>query len=180
MEQELLVKWEELNDQLKNYVYSKVKDWGDTRDLLQEIFLKVYTKIESLRNRDKLIPWIFSIARNEVNAFFRARSKSKPMPIAEEEEIFNYNEHFKDCLMGFVDRLPSKYREALVLIELEGLSQKELAERLGISYSGAKSRVQRGREKLKELFTDCCDIEHDAYGNIIGYKKGSVSYCNCQ
>ena len=179
MEQELLIKWEELNDQLKNYIFSKVKDWSDTRDLLQETFLKVYTKIGSLKNRDKLIPWIFTIARNEVNAFFRNKSKTLPSTEEEEVEIFNYNEHFRDCLMGFVDRLPEKYREALVLIELEGLSQKELAERLGISYSGAKSRVQRGREKLKELFTDCCDIEHDAYGNIIGYKKGSVSYCNC-
>jgi RNA polymerase sigma-70 factor (ECF subfamily) len=76
--------------------------------------------------------------------------------------------------------LPEPYRDALVLTEFEGLTQKELAERLGISLSGAKSRVQRGREKLKEMLFDCCRFEFDRRGRMIECQpraKGSCQEC---
>jgi len=69
-----------------------------------------------------------------------------------------------------MQRLPQKYLEALELYEFQGLSQKELSEKLGISYSGAKSRVQRGRKKLKYLLEGCCHIESDRYGNIVDFR----------
>jgi RNA polymerase sigma-70 factor, ECF subfamily len=65
--------------------------------------------------------------------------------------------------------LPDPYRDAIVLTEFDGLSQKELAGRLGISVSGAKSRVQRGRALLKRQLLDCCQFEFD---------RGSVIDCN--
>ena len=58
-----------------------------------------------------------------------------------------------------IDRLPEPYREALVMTAFEGLAQEDLAKRLGISVSAAKSRVQRGREQLKEMLLDFCDSE---------------------
>ena len=70
--------------------------------------------------------------------------------------------------IGF-ELLPEKYRQAVYLTDIVGLSQKELAKSLGISYSGAKSRVQRGREKLKEIILQCCEVQADGYGNILGY-----------
>ena len=73
------------------------------------------------------------------------------------------------CIPAFLDSLPEKYREALFEVEINGLSQLELAKKLDISYSGAKSRVQRGREKLREALLDCCDIAADKYGNILEY-----------
>lgn len=73
---------------------------------------------------------------------------------------------FTPCLEPFLSRLPAEFREALQLTELGSLSQKDYAARLGISYSGAKSRVQRARRQLHELFTACCRIEAYAYGNI--------------
>ncbi len=67
----------------------------------------------------------------------------------------------------FVARLPTPYREALTLTELEGLTQKEAAEMMGVSLSGMKSRVQRGREKLRGLLENCCEIALDARGRVI-------------
>jgi RNA polymerase sigma-70 factor (ECF subfamily) len=62
----------------------------------------------------------------------------------------------------------------LRLSELEGISQKEIAVRLGISYSGAKSRIQRGREKLKQLFYECCHLEFSPDGSVLqAYVKDS-------
>ena len=75
------------------------------------------------------------------------------------------------CMMPMIETLPVKYREALVLADLKGMSQKQLAEHLDISYSGAKSRVQRAREKLKQAFVTCCEISSDSYGNIIEYRQ---------
>ncbi|HAH00091.1 MAG TPA: RNA polymerase subunit sigma-24, partial [Ktedonobacter sp.] len=63
------------------------------------------------------------------------------------------------CIKTMVDSLPNDYREALYLTEYEGLTQRELADRLGLSFSGAKSRVQRAREKLKVMLLDCCHFE---------------------
>ncbi|MEO1451622.1 MAG: sigma factor-like helix-turn-helix DNA-binding protein, partial [Bacteroidota bacterium] len=76
----------------------------------------------------------------------------------------------------FLKQLPPKYQEALTATALEGVSQKELAEQLGISYSGAKSRVQRGKEKLKSLILACCKTETDRYGNLIEIQKKA---CDC-
>jgi len=63
--------------------------------------------------------------------------------------------------------LPEPYRKALVLTELEGLTQQELADKVGISLSGAKSWVQRGRQQLKEMLTECCAFEFDRRGGVI-------------
>jgi RNA polymerase sigma-70 factor (ECF subfamily) len=76
---------------------------------------------------------------------------------------------------AMVNALPEPYREALYLTEYQGLSQRELAARLGISLSGAKSRVQRAREKLKQLLLDCCHFEFDRLGRIIDYQPR----CTC-
>jgi RNA polymerase sigma-70 factor, ECF subfamily len=86
----------------------------------------------------------------------------------EQEEIKERALQLADCcLRPMIEALPAIYRDALIMTDLEGLSQKALAEKLGISISGAKSRVQRAREKLKEEILNCCQYEFDKYGNII-------------
>jgi RNA polymerase sigma-70 factor (ECF subfamily) len=67
-----------------------------------------------------------------------------------------------------VARLPSPYREAVTLTELEGLTQKDAAEMLGVSVSGMKSRVQRGRERIRRMFEECCEMSVDCRGHVTG------------
>lgn len=74
------------------------------------------------------------------------------------------------CVRAMVRSLPEMDRQALVLTEYQGLTQKEMAERLGLSFSGAKSRVQRAREKLKQQLLECCHFELDRRGHIIDYQ----------
>jgi len=78
-----------------------------------------------------------------------------------------------------IENLPDKYKEAILLTELNQLTHKELGESLGISLSGAKSRVQRARKMLKEMLTSCCSLEFDVMGNIIDYKHNmsKCKYC---
>jgi RNA polymerase sigma-70 factor (ECF subfamily) len=73
-----------------------------------------------------------------------------------------------ECVALFVARLPPSYREAITLTELEGMTQKDAAELLGISLSGMKSRVQRGREKVREMFHEVCQVSVDCRGRVIG------------
>jgi RNA polymerase sigma-70 factor (ECF subfamily) len=62
------------------------------------------------------------------------------------------------------------YRQAVQLSEIEGLPQQEVADRLGLSLSGAKSRIQRGRLMLKDELERCCRFEFDRRGNVMDYE----------
>ena len=71
----------------------------------------------------------------------------------------------------FVAALPSPYREAITLTELQGMTQKDAAEMLGISLSGMKSRVQRGRQQISEMLQACCEIALDARGHVVSFDR---------
>lgn len=71
---------------------------------------------------------------------------------------------------GLVDGLPEHYRQAVRLSEIEGHAQREVADRLGLSLSGAKSRVQRGRAILRERLLECCHVELDRRGHVIDFR----------
>ncbi|MCR9286641.1 MAG: RNA polymerase sigma factor SigZ [Bacteroidetes bacterium] len=178
------IKWQNINQSLQKFVQSKVQDEVISKDILQDVYVKVQLKLPQLKDEAKLMPWVFQIARNEINDHFRRQRKTRTLDIVDgenakdESEMPNTHQGFSQCVPSFLDALPEKYREALFLVEIEGLPQKELAERLNISYSGAKSRVQRGREKLKEALLECCKIKTDVYGNILEYQK-RVSLDDC-
>lgn len=78
-----------------------------------------------------------------------------------------------------IQDLPDIYKQALILTEFDNYTQKELAMQLGLSVSGAKSRVQRARHKLKGMLLNCCSIEQDHRGNVIDYKQkdNKCNYC---
>src|SRR5204863_2532336 len=117
------------------------------------VFLKIHTRIDTLRNEERLPSWIYQIARNAIADYYRERratlALSEVPVLAEEAGDDDVIKELIPSIKAMVDNLPADYREALYLTEYQGLTQRELAERLGLSFSGAKSRVQRAREKLK-------------------------------
>jgi RNA polymerase sigma-70 factor, ECF subfamily len=72
-------------------------------------------------------------------------------------------------------RLPPTRREAITLGDLEGVNQMEAAKRVGVSVSGMKSRVQRGRKQLRAVLEECCRIEFDRRGAIVAYDRRAPS-----
>ena len=173
MNDEIITNWNDLNKALVNFINQKVKNTEISKDISQEVFVKVFSKIETLKNKDKIIPWIYQITRNEINTFFRKQSSAQEnvVQIIPEDLEENLTTEFSKCVQPMIDNLPLKYQEAIKMTEIEGLSQKELAKSLNISYSGAKSRVQRGRKLLKSLLQQCCTINTDKYGNITDYEQ---------
>ncbi len=173
MNKETLIIWNDLNKALVNFINQKVKNTETSKDISQDIFIIVFSKIDTLKNKDKIIPWIYQITRNEINSYFRKQKFGQEIEVVDKSDILDKNltVEFSKCIQPMINSMPLKYQEAIKMTEIEGVSQKELAKFLDISYSGAKSRVQRGREMLKSLLQECCMIYTDKYGNITDYKQ---------
>ena len=172
--------WQEYGDRLRQFLLSRVKNRADADDLLQEILIKTYQHLYTVEKPEKLLSWIFQIARNTLIDYYRksgakaAREdiwlKGAILTDEEPEQYEQVRQELTECIRPFLNQLPDKYREALEAVDLQGLSQKELAKELGLSYSAVKSRVQRGRGLLKEKFHECCHYQLDVRGNLIDYQ----------
>lgn len=165
--------WQQFNQELKRFIVSRIRDNDIANDILQEVFIKINENIHSLKDDKKLVQWIYQITRNVIIDHFRKATQAETLDYFVEEEASPKKAHINlsCCVMPFINQLAPHDREVLLLTDIEKLGQKELAIYLGISYSGAKSRVQRAREKLKDLFEQCCSIEYDKYGTVIDYYK---------
>ncbi len=164
--------WETFHKELKAFALSKIKNLADTEDLLQEVFIKIMQNFAKVNNSENIRQYLYGIVRNAVYDYFNSKrynsSEAELEALISQEEENTLNQHIVDCcLQSFIEKLPEHYRDAIVLTEFDNVSQKDLAERLNISYSGAKSRVQRGREKLKAIILDCCAMKSDVYGNLM-------------
>ncbi len=162
----------DFHSKLKSFVVGRVSDADTAEDILQDVYLKIHAKIDGLRESDRLESWVYQITRNAIiDHYRRARpldelSDSLASPLDDEPDAVS---QLASSVKGMLNCVPEKYRQALELTELQGLSQVELATRLDITVSGAKSRVQRAREKLKEAFLDCCHFEFDRMGGVVDY-----------
>lgn len=183
--------WYALSDELRSFLRSRLPSESDADDVLQDVFVRVVESLRSLREANRIESWIYQIARNAVADFYRRRVQPSVKPIEDAAEPFldaadgNHNHAIGTWLSAMIDSLPEKYRDALRMYEVEGLSQSEIANRLQISLSGAKSRVQRGRRQLEELLRGCCQLGLDRRGNVIEcvpLKSDSCSKqsCGCQ
>jgi RNA polymerase sigma-70 factor (ECF subfamily) len=162
--------WHDFAEKLGQFIRSRVSDPATAEDILQDVFVKIQERLSQLHDPAKLQSWIYLIARNAVIDHYRTRKQTAEV----QETMVDDRERESDELNGLkasfhrmIHSLPEPYREAVILTELDGLTQKELAERLGISVSGAKSRVQRGRQQLKEMLLDCCRFEFDRRGGVL-------------
>ena len=171
--------WETFSRPLHQFIQRRVSDPYSAEDILQDVFLKIHTHIDTLRTQDRLASWIYQITRNAIADYYRAQRPTaelaETIPVAEELVDDDAVRELSPCVAAMVEELPDTYREALRLTEYQGLSQKAMSERLGISFSGAKSRVQRARAKIKEQLLNCCHFQFDYAGRIIDYQ----SRCAC-
>ncbi len=162
---------------LRSFVAARVRDPASAEDLVQDVYLKIQTRIGTIRDEERVGAWVYRVARNTVYDFYRTTRPTQeleelPSPDPTEEGM---ERRLSTTVRDMLDGLPPEQKIALQLTEYEGMTQKELAERLGISVSGAKSRVQRARARLKELLLDCCHFELDRRGNVVNYYDKDLS-----
>jgi RNA polymerase sigma-70 factor, ECF subfamily len=173
--------WEAFHTPLHGFIRKRVSDESVADDLLQDVFLKIHLHIDELQDVKKLEGWMYQITRNAIIDFYRTVRPTTSLDAPEAMDIPTdlpnddiVSELFP-CVQAMVRNLPAQDRQALVLTEYQGLTQKEYGERLGLSLSGAKSRVQRAREKLKQQLLTCCHFELDQRRHIINYQP----HCQC-
>lgn len=177
--------YSDLEARLRPFVARRMSDPADVDDVVQDVFLRMHRSLPDLRDEQRFGPWVYQIARSAIAEHRRARARhplvsadvSTVEPPQDEEDVRAVEQELAAYVAPFVALLPSRYREALTLTELEGVTQKEAAEMLGVSLSGMKSRVQRGRERLRALLDDCCEIALDVRGRVIACQPRDPNCC---
>ncbi len=181
--------WRDVRQRLFGFIARRVRDPSTAEDILQEVMLRIHRHAGELQSTSALGGWVHQIARNAIADHYRSAivrrelpsgvaldAEDEPAPEADGPEL---RSELAACLAPLLKRLSAIQREALILTELEGLSQASAAAHIGISTSGMKARVQRARAQLKDLLVDCCEIELDRRGGITSYEPRGDS-CDCR
>ena len=165
--------WSHLSLDLRRFIRRRVSDDHIADDLLQETFVRVHLNIGTLQKAERLAAWVYQIARNVVHDHHR-RELNLTVALADAENVSADDHEPQDgCrsitwLDEMIQSLPDGYRQAVQMAEIEEQTQQVVADRLGLSLSGAKSRIQRGRAMLKEVLQRCCSFELDVRGRVMG------------
>lgn len=175
--------WKDYHQKLHNFIQSRVYDKSAADDILQEVFIRIHSRLGTLRDSNRIQSWIYQITRNAIIDHYRAQKRtvqlSESLSMPERNPNDEVRKEIASWFLPMVKRLPDHYRQALILSEVDGLTQKEIALKEGLSLSGAKSRVQRGRAMLKRILLDCCHFEFDARGKVAEYQLKDKSCPEC-
>jgi RNA polymerase sigma-70 factor (ECF subfamily) len=177
------VPWTDVAERLRPFVAHRVPP-SEIDDVVQDVLVRMHRGLPDLRDDDRFSAWMFQVARNAIVDAGRKRIHAHQggvdldeTPAATADDDREAATALAECVSLFVAQLPSPYREAVTLVELEGKTAKEAAEMVGITVSGMKSRVQRGRAQLRELFERCCDIAVDVRGKPTNFTPRSCKTC---
>nr|WP_279343317.1 RNA polymerase sigma factor SigZ [Fundidesulfovibrio terrae] len=175
--------WHEHRDELKAFIMRRVKSLAEAEDILQDVSLKMLSSLNAHTRVVHPRAWLFAIARNAVVDHFRNRRPLDPLP----EDLTGHCpdsgsgplEEIGNCLAPMLSALPPKIREAIVLADLEGVKQRQVSERLGISLAAVKSRILRGRTQMRRMIEDCCHLELDSRGSIMDFTPKAPGCPGC-
>ena len=163
--------WMHLSSELRRFIRRRVSDDHVSDDLLQETFVRVHRNIKALQDAERLAAWVYQIARNVVNDHHRGAMTST-VTLADAEPVDDSGVDEPQFGRVWLDEMirtsPNGYREAVQVAEVDERSQQYVADQLGLSLSGAKSRIQRGRAMLKDVLEQCCSFELDSRGRVMG------------
>ncbi|CAH7004936.1 RNA polymerase sigma factor SigZ [Vibrio chagasii] len=180
--------WAEYQQTLKAFLHSKVSNSADVDDLLQEILIKTFQNLHKVQDASSVKSWLFQLANNTIIDFYRKHAHQQRDSKIDADDLWfadlDHNEEFKQnlslCIEPFIQALPEQSAALLLAVDIKGQSQKEIAEAQNISYSTVKSRVQKSRGDLKNLFEQCCNLSLDKQGNVIDCDLKPESGCgNC-
>lgn len=169
----------DFHEKLLSFVRSRIPSEDDAGDIVHDVFTRIHTRSADLAEVENLTGWIYRVTRNAIIDHHRSRAAAsratetlarQPEEPLEEPAQPDPTEALARCLAPFIEQLPDEFRTAVTSTALNGLSQKEAAAEAGISVSGMKSRVQRGRAKLGCLLRQCCQIELDGRRGIIDFE----------
>jgi RNA polymerase sigma-70 factor (ECF subfamily) len=170
--------WTEFHVRLRAYVGRRVRS-ADVDDIVQKVFLEIHRGLPRLRRRDRVAAWVFRTAHNAVVDHYRSPARRREVASggttdlepalagAAPDDAYDGPGSAATCLRPVLTTLRTPDRDAIEAVELRGLTQKEAAERAGLSLTAMKARVQRARRRLKAALLECCEFVLDARGGVL-------------
>lgn len=172
------------HDKIRRYILSMVHDPADADDLTQDVFLQVHRKLDSVRDPDAIVSWLYRIATHVCYDRFR-RSSRQPRTAPLEVDPAGGAEGLGDiadqlrldraleqtemsaCVRRYIDDLSTEYQQVIFLHDVEGLSNPQIAEMLRANLDAIKIRLHRARRKLQVALSEHCDLSLDEQGVLV-------------
>ena len=188
--------WQQIHNGLRAFIAKRVANEAEADDIVQDVWLKMQRGLDGLKDRSRLVSWIYQIARHAIIDHYRAPGRRREVPAglaadleayqssptkqAASEDSGQLRTELAGCLRPMIERLSREYRQAVILVDLEELTQQAAATQLGLSLSGMKSRVQRGRRQLKGMLEACCTIELDRRHGVVDFDLRNPQDNSCR
>lgn len=162
--------WDQYKTHLYEFIYKRVKNEQDSKDLLHDVLIKTYQFCSKGKPVLYLRSWLFKITHNVIADYYNKRNINTFCAIDDSYTEGDFNTVYNEAstyIKSLVKLLPEKYSLPLMMADLEDMDQKTIAQQLGLSLTATKSRIQRSRKKLKECFLRCCRVEFDDNGEMV-------------
>lgn len=173
--------WAEVGASIERFVRRRINDPHQADDVVADVMLRIHQHLGALDDHERVTAWVFRITRNAITDHYRRTGRRREVLAGEIEPDVDLSadawlddqeatlSELAACIRPLVDALPTDYRRALELTDLEGRTQADAARLEGISLSGMKSRVQRGRRQFATLIKQCCDVTTDTRGELVDF-----------
>jgi RNA polymerase sigma-70 factor, ECF subfamily len=182
--------WREFSGELRQFIGRRVSRPQDADDILQLVALRMLQNSDEHRDRRTLLGWLFTVTRNAITDYYRAAVHRREVmtddmperPAADfpaDEDTQRALTSLAACVRPLLRLLPADQAAAVELVDLTGVSQVEAARAAGLSVSGMKSRVQRGRRALRGALTACCQLQLDVRGEVQEFESRPGADCAC-
>ena len=181
--------WHGFRGRLRAFVAGRVPRDADADDIVQDVFLRLQQSLPAVRDAERVHAWLYQTARRAIADHYRApaRRREQPSGGAAELEVLSAagapattDEDFlafAACLAPMVETLPAPYREAIVLADLREVRVADAARAAGVTLTAMKSRVRRGRQQLRKMLADCCELEAGGPGRACGPESSCGGSC---
>lgn len=172
-----------LEADLRAFVRRRIASAADADDVMQEIWIRIVRGLPGLQDDAALFGWVYQIARHAIADYHRRPPREVPAPdlgataADEPGDERRPAQALAAWLRLAIEGLPEPYRSTLRATEIEQRPHAEVAAQMGVSVSAVKSRVSRGRHKLRQALDRCCQVELDARGGVMGYRSRQ---CGCE
>lgn len=181
--------WRSFSSDLRAFIARRVSRPEDADDILSIVFLRMAKSLDNLRDQDRLLGWMYAITRNAITDYYRSAPHRRELPVdavpdnpfagdGEPDTDEAAERELALCLVPMLSGLPAEQAAAVKMVDLDTRTHAAAASEAGISVSGMKSRVQRGRAALQARLHACCQISQDRTGRVHDYQPRSGE-CAC-
>lgn len=171
-------------ESIVRYIRGMVRDDSEAEDLTQEALMRAYRKLATLEDPSSLVPWLYRIATNVTYDRFRKASylhrtipidsgegdtgEHAPLEVLSDDaprlDRLMEQKEMSSCVQEYIENLPNSCRTVILLHDVQGLTNPEIAEMLGVSLATAKIRLHRARSKLRAALGGGCSFSEDERG----------------